>query len=225
VGVALGMLGRGGDLAGRRIVVTAGGTREAIDPIRFLGNRSSGKMGFAIAEAARDRGADVALVSGPTSLSRPSGVKVVDVESAAEMLDAVRSAAVGADALIMAAAVADFRPTAVSTRKLKKSGRALELNLERTADILEAIRDVPVRVGFAAETENVIENARAKLEAKELDLVVANDVGGANPPFGADTNQAVFLSASGEVEELPRLSKRVLAEQVLDRVRDLLAAA
>jgi len=224
LGEALRILGRTGDLAGRRVVVSAGGTREAIDPVRFLGNRSSGKMGFAIAEAARDRGADVTLVSGPTLLPRPSGATVVDVESAGEMLAAVKEAAKGADALVMAAAVADFRPAAASGKKLKKGEGGLELKLERTADVLDAVRDVPVRVGFAAETENLIDNARKKLDAKGLDLVVANAVGGEASPFGAETNEATLLSASGEIDELPRLSKRELAERILDRVRDLLDA-
>jgi len=224
LGEALRLLGRTGDLAGRRIVVSAGGTREAIDPVRFLGNRSSGKMGFAIAEAARDRGAEVTLVSGPTLLRRPSGVAAVDVESAGEMLAAVKEAAEGADALVMAAAVADYAPESASGKKLKKGEGGLELKLERTVDVLDAVRDVLVRVGFAAETESLVDNARKKLDAKGLDLVVANAVGGGASPFGAETNQATLLSASGEVEDLPPLSKRELAERILDRVRDLLDA-
>jgi len=224
LGEALRLLGRTGDLAGRRIVVSAGGTREAIDPVRFLGNRSSGKMGVAIAEAARDRGAEVTLVSGPTLLRRPSGVAAVDVESAGEMLAAVKEAAEGADALVMAAAVADYAPESASGKKLKKGEGGLELKLERTVDVLDAVRDVLVRVGFAAETESLVDNARKKLDAKGLDLVVANAVGGGASPFGAETNQATLLSASGEVEDLPPLSKRELAERILDRVRDLLDA-
>jgi len=222
LGRALQVLGSSGDLAGRRIVVSAAGTREPIDPIRFLGNRSTGKMGVALAEVARDRGADVTVVSGPTLLPMPSGVDLVRVESATEMLGAVRAASQGADALIMSAAVADYRPQVTSDAKLKKAEGPLTLALERTEDVLDAIRDVPVRVGFAAETEDLIENARAKLVAKGLDLVVANVVGGENSPFGAETNQAVLLPKNGEAEELPQLSKRELAERILDRVRDLL---
>lgn len=225
LGVALGMLGRGGDLAGRRIVITAAGTQEAIDPVRYLGNRSSGKMGFALAEAARDRGAAVTLVAGPTLLARPSGVEVVNVESAADMMNAVRGAAAGADVLIMAAAVADYAPTSPAPEKLKKSEGEFVLRLSRTEDILAAVRDVSVRVGFAAETEDLVKNAQAKLRSKGLDLVVANAVGGADSPFGADTNQAILLSKSGNPEELPRLSKRELAERILDRARDLLDAS
>ena len=221
---ALRILGRSGDLAGRRIVVTAAGTREPIDPVRFLGNRSSGKMGFAVAEAARDRGATVTLVAGPTQLAKPSGVDIVSVESASEMLEAVRAACGDAEALIMSAAVADYAPVSPASEKLKKGDGALDLKLARTADVLDAVRDVPVRVGFAAETENLVDNALKKLDAKGLDLVVANAVGGEESPFGAETNAATLLSASGEIEELPRLSKRELAERILNRVRDLLDA-
>jgi phosphopantothenoylcysteine decarboxylase/phosphopantothenate--cysteine ligase len=223
LGESLRILGREGDLAGRRLVVSAGGTREPIDPVRFLGNLSSGKMGFALAEAARDRGAEVTLVSGPTLLPRPSGMNVVDVESASDMLGAVKDACRDADALIMAAAVADYAAP-LAAQKLKKEEDALNLKLERTADILDTVRDVPVRVGFAAETENLVDNARRKLETKGLDLIVANAVGGEESPFGAETNAVTLLSASGEIEEFPRLSKRELAEKILDRVRDILDA-
>ena len=224
LGEALRILGRSGDLAGQRIVVSAGGTREPIDPVRFLGNRSSGKMGFALAEAARDRGAEVTLVSGPTLLPRPSGINVVNVESASDMLAAIREAAPAADALIMSAAVADYAPVSPAREKLRKGNGERTLRLERTADILDTVRDVPVRVGFAAETENLVDNARKKLDAKGLDLVVANAVGGEASPFGAEANAVTLLSASGEIEEFPRLSKRELAEKILDRVRDLLDA-
>ncbi len=223
LGEALHILGQDGDLAGKRIVVSAAGTREAIDPVRFVGNRSSGKMGYALAEAARDRGANVALISGPTQLARPSGIDVNDVVTAADMLDAVRSACNEADALIMAAAVADYRPESAAETKLKKSEAELLLRLEKTDDILDSIRDVPVRVGFAAETENLIENARGKLEAKDLDLIVANNIGGPDAPFGSDENRATLVDAQG-VEELPTMSKRELADRLLDRVRDRLAA-
>jgi phosphopantothenoylcysteine decarboxylase/phosphopantothenate--cysteine ligase len=224
LGTVMAELGAGGDLAGRRIVVSAAGTREAIDPVRFLGNRSSGKMGYALAEAARDRGASITLISAPTEVARPAGMRVVDVESAAEMLDAVRRASDGADALIMAAAVADYRPEATTTGKLKKGTEDLVLQLVRTEDILDLVRDVPVRVGFAAETDDLVPNAQGKLRAKALDLVVANAVGGADSALGADTSQAVLIHASGEREELPRLAKRELADRILDHVRALLDA-
>ena len=220
------ILGRNGDLAGRRILVTAGGTREAIDPVRFLGNPSSGKMGYAVAAAARDRGAAVTLVSGPTSLRRPAGVRVIDVVSADEMLEAVRGALPGQDVLVMAAAVADFAPKTTLSHKAKKGDAALKLDLRRTADILETVRAIPVKVkvGFAAETENLVENARDKLERKDLDFVVANDVGGTDCPFGSDENQAILVNAD-DATSTPRLSKRALADLVLDRVVTLLENA
>ncbi|MCX6093092.1 MAG: bifunctional phosphopantothenoylcysteine decarboxylase/phosphopantothenate--cysteine ligase CoaBC [Candidatus Bipolaricaulota bacterium] len=220
------ILGRNGDLTGRRILVTAGGTREAIDPVRFLGNPSSGKMGYAVAAAARDRGAAVTLVSGPTSLRRPAGVRVVDVVSADEMLEAVRGALPGQDVLVMAAAVADFAPKTTLSHKAKKGDAALKLDLRRTADILETVRPIPVKVkvGFAAETENLVENARDKLERKGLDFVVANDVGGTGCPFGSDENEAILVNAD-DAMSTPRLSKRALADLVLDRVVTLLESA
>ncbi len=219
-------LGKTGALAGRSVLVTAGGTREALDPVRYLGNRSSGKMGYAVCAAARDRGADVTLVSGPTALRRPAGVRVVDVVTADEMLAAVREALPGHDVLIMAAAVADFAPVRPSQEKAKKVDASLKLELRRTVDILEAVRDIPikVRVGFAAETQDVVENARGKLSRKGLDFVVANDVGGANSPFGADENQAILVDAQGATPT-PRLSKRALADLILDRVVALLEDA
>jgi len=225
LGEALMRLGADGDLADRTIVVTAGGTREAIDPIRFLGNRSTGKMGYAVAEAARDRGAQVTLVSGPTQLPTPAGMNVIHITSAAEMLDAVKESSQGADALIMAAAVADYAPTSSALEKLKKGDDPLLLRLERTVDILDAVRDVPVRVGFAAESENVVDNARAKLEHKGLDLIVANDITTADAGFGTDTNRCILLDACGGRDDLPLLSKREVADRLLDRVADLLRKA
>ena len=204
--------------------MTAGGTHEPIDPIRFLGNRSSGKMGYAIAEAARDRGADVTLISGPTALRAPGGLSMVSVTTAAEMLDAVRDAVAGADALVMAAAVADYTPDAPAMSKLKKTDPNLVLHLKRTTDVLESIGNLPVKVGFAAETENLIDNARAKLRQKGLDLVVANLVGDGNAPFGSDENEVALVDQRG-VEELPRAAKRAIAERVIDRVIALLAKA
>lgn len=212
-------LGRDGGLAGRRVLVTAGGTREFIDPVRFLGNPSSGKMGYALAAAARDRGAEVTLISGPTALRRPAGIRVVEVVAADEMLGAVERELPGHDVLLMAAAVADFAAAKPAPRKAKKEGAALQLELRRTKDILEAVRDVEVKVkvGFAAETDDLEKNARAKLAKKGLDFVVANPVGGTNSAFGSDENQAVFVDAEGTTP-VPRLPKRALADLILDRV-------
>ena len=217
LGEILRILGHAGDLAGKRIVVTAGGTQEPIDPVRTVGNRSSGKMGFALAEAARDRGADVRLIVGSASVSRPSGVEIVEAPTAAEMLDAVQSAVADADILIMAAAVADYAPVSVADRKLKKEGEELLLRLARTDDILAAVDGPAVRIGFAAETEHLIENATAKLERKRLDLIVANEVGGAESPFGSDVNRCTLIEPSAEPEVLPTMPKRELADRILDR--------
>ena len=216
LGVTLKVLGRGGDLSGRRIVVTAGGTREEIDPVRFIGNRSTGRMGYAIAAAARDRGAEVVLISGPTELPRPSGVEVIEAISASDMHAAVRSA-LPADSLIMAAAVADYTPVERAEGKIKKGDGKLILELERTDDILKSVPDVKVKVGFAAESEDLIENAKRKLIEKKLDFIVANDVGG----FGSEENRVTIIDRAG-VEELPLLPKREVAERILDRVVRLL---
>ena len=225
------ILGATGDLAGCHLVVSAGGTREKLDPVRFLGNRSSGKMGYALAAAGRDRGARVTLVSAPTSLDPPRGVHQIPVESAAEMHAAILESCAVCDALIMAAAVADFRPQQTSVQKIKKEAGGLSLELERTADILQ---DVAARraeigrprfvVGFAAETENLLANAGDKLERKGLDLIVANDVTASDSGFGTDTNRVVLLDAAGSVA-LPLLTKEVVAHHILDRVRDGLSAA
>lgn len=220
------LLGRHGSLEGRRVVVTAGGTREAIDPVRFLGNPSSGKMGYAVAAAARDRGACVTLISAPATIHRPAGVRMIDVTTADEMLAAVEQALPGSDVLIMAAAVADFAPAKALSKKAKKASAPLSIDLRRTPDILDAVRDVPVkvRVGFAAETENLVANARDKLARKSLDLVVANDVGGEHSPFGSDENQAILVDRT-DATPTPRLSKRALADLILDRVVALLENA
>jgi phosphopantothenoylcysteine decarboxylase/phosphopantothenate--cysteine ligase len=174
IGAIKALLGRDGDLAGKKVVVTAGGTREPIDPVRFIGNRSSGKMGYALAEAARDRGATVTLISA-ASLPEPAGMDVIYVESAAQMLNAVQKATKGAEALVMAAAVADFRPNVMAKSKIKKAALALNLELERTPDILAEVDGNFIRVGFAAESENLVVNAKKKLADKVLDLIVANE--------------------------------------------------
>jgi phosphopantothenoylcysteine decarboxylase/phosphopantothenate--cysteine ligase len=223
------VLGRGGDLAERRVVVSAGGTREAIDPVRFISNHSSGKMGYALALAARDRGAHVTLVTAPTCLAKPVGVETVHVESAAAMRDAILSACDGADALVMAAAVADYQPVETAAHKIKKTGDQLTLQLGRTTDILaevarlrEAGRGPTVAVGFAAETEDLLENARDKLGRKRLDLIAANDVSATDAGFGVDTNRVTLLSADGSVEALPLMAKEDVAHQIWDRVSQLL---
>ncbi|RPJ73271.1 MAG: bifunctional phosphopantothenoylcysteine decarboxylase/phosphopantothenate--cysteine ligase CoaBC, partial [Desulfobacteraceae bacterium] len=223
------VLGRTGALAGERVVVTAGGTREAIDPVRFIGNHSSGKMGYALAFAARDRGAEVTLVHGPTALAVPYGVREVAVESADEMQAAVLDAAAGAAAVIMAAAVADYRPRSAAEHKIKKSRDEMALDLVRTPDILAAIAarrsqtGLPRAViGFAAETRNVLENARGKLTRKGLDLIVANDVLAADSGFAVDTNRVILIDVGGGAEHLPLLSKTAVADAVTDRLVTLL---
>lgn len=222
-------LSRGGPLEGLKFVVTAGGTQEPLDPIRFLTNRSSGKQGLALAQAALDAGAGVVLISPPIDLPIPSGVEQIPVRTAAEMADAVLAACQQADALLMAAAVADFRPAQLSEQKVKKERGLASLDLEPTTDILAAVArqrqetgHPRVVVGFAAETENLIENAKAKVQAKSLDLIVANDVSAADSGFGVDTNRVILLDAWGESEPLPLMSKMAVAERLLDRVTSLL---
>ncbi len=223
VGALKQALGRRGDLAGRRVVVTAGGTQEAIDPVRFVGNHSSGKMGYAVAEAARDRGAEVTLVSAPTALGCPYGVSLVQVRSVREMRDAVASACEGADALIMAAAPADFQPLEAVEHKIRKAGKkGLTLELGPAPDILSEVRGELVRVGFKAESRELVEAARDLQRRKKLDLVVANDVTAAGSGFAADTNQVTLIDASGAAEELPLLPKYDVAQRILDRVVALL---
>jgi phosphopantothenoylcysteine decarboxylase/phosphopantothenate--cysteine ligase len=220
--------GRKGPLAGRHVVVTAGGTEEPVDPVRSLSNRSSGKQGFALAQAALDRGADVTLVAAPCSLPTPVGASRVDVRTAHEMAHAVLEASAVADALFMAAAVADFRPVRAADHKLKKDAGLPVLELERTTDILRAVAEVRARsgrpacvVGFAAETGDLLANARKKLQEKRLSLVVANDVSKADAGFGADTNRVTLIDSAG-VDELPLLSKAEVAERILERVGALL---
>ena len=209
-------------LGGRRIVVTAGPTREPVDAVRVLTNRSSGRMGFALAAAAWRRGADVTLVAGPTSMAPPPGPQLVRVETAAEMNDAVRTYLPGATALLMCAAVADFRPAAVAAGKLKKANLPDVIALEPTPDILLSTRDARpsgcFAVGFALETDAPLENARQKLLHKSLDLIVLNDATEPGAGFDVETNRVTFLDASGAIESLPLLSKDDVAERILDRV-------
>ncbi|MEQ6901252.1 bifunctional phosphopantothenoylcysteine decarboxylase/phosphopantothenate--cysteine ligase CoaBC [Nocardioides sp. YIM 152588] len=230
-GLCADVLARGAlapDLAGRRVVVSAGGTRERLDPVRFLGNRSSGRQGYALARAAAARGADVTLVAANVTLPDPAGVKVERVETTAELREAVLQASVGADAVVMAAAPADFRPTGESTVKIKKSadGSAPTISLEQNPDILAelaATRVAEVVVGFAAETGDstggVLDLARAKLARKGCDLLVVNDVSG-GAVFGAEDNEAVILAADGSSTEVPRGSKAALAHVIWDRIAD-----
>lgn len=215
-------LGRFGPLAGRTVVVSAGGTQEPIDPVRYIGNRSSGQMGYAIAQAALDRGADVTLVSGPTSLDAPWGAHFVPVRTAAEMYEAVSAATEGADVLIMSAAVADFRPKATAEHKIKKTDEqeAPTIELERTTDIIATIRRPGlIKVGFAAETQDLVAHAQQKLAAKGLDLIVANDAVAA---IGAPDNTATIIERGGEPERLPTMTKSALAETIMERVTRLL---
>jgi len=222
VDYAAGLLSRNQDLQGRRVLVTAGPTVEDIDPVRFLSNRSSGKMGFAIAQAARTRGAEVTLISGPTDLEFPG---VVRVRSTEEMRQAVVERFSQTDVLIKAAAPLDFRPKTVASQKIKKAKGGSSLDLEPTPDILQELgarKDGKVLVGFAAETEDLAKNARAKLKAKNLDLIVVNPVGGPDSGFASDTNRASIIDADGAVQDIPLMSKSQMAEAILDRVTALL---
>ncbi len=211
------------------VLVSAGPTQEPIDPVRFLSNRSSGKMGYAIAEAARARGAEVILVSGPSSLSAPPGVTTIRVNTAAEMADALWQNFPACTVFIMAAAVADFRPKDEAEHKIKKQGKAeMVLELESTTDILamlSAQRTSQIVVGFAAETEQVLSHAQDKLKTKGLDLIVANDVTQEGGGFGSDNNAAMILSATGEQRDLGLMPKRRLANEILTAVRELCLSA
>jgi phosphopantothenoylcysteine decarboxylase/phosphopantothenate--cysteine ligase len=222
-------LGLGGPLSGRQVVVTAGGTHEPIDPVRMIVNRSSGKQGFALAQAAIDRGAEVVLITGPTHLEAPVGAKRVDVGTAEQMRQQVVEAAAQADVLLMAAAVADYRPATRAAHKIKKSEAPLILNLEPTDDILIQVTKQRKRsgrpqvvVGFAAESQDVLEGARTKLYAKGLSLIVANDITSDDSGFGVDTNRVTLLDSDGTLQELPLMSKAEVADVVLARVVALL---
>jgi phosphopantothenoylcysteine decarboxylase/phosphopantothenate--cysteine ligase len=217
------VLGQKRDFEGKHIVVTAGGTREPIDPVRHIGNRSSGKMGYALAEAARERGAEVTLVSANVSLAEPNGVQITKVQTAAEMKKAVAGAVKKADALLMAAAVADYQPEKSARMKIKKeSAQGLTLKLVKTPDIISEVRGDFIKVGFAAESENIVANAKKKLRTKGLDMVVANDITEPDAGFDVDTNRVVIIDKKGKSEELPLMSKREVADRVLDRVKGLI---
>ena len=216
------VMGRNGDLAGKSVVVTAGGTQEPLDPVRHIGNRSSGKMGYAIAEAARDRGAVVTLVSTQTALRAPYGVELVRADTAEEMRKEVAARAPDVDILVMAAAIADFRPLTEAEHKIKKSGGGLTLELTQTADVLaEASGERLVKVGFAAESRDLEANAREKMLRKGVDLMVANNITDEGSGFGSDTNRVVIIDRDGEKEELPLLPKADVAHIVLDRAAEI----
>ena len=217
------VLGKDLDLAGRHIVVTAGGTQEPIDPVRYISNRSSGKMGYALAEAARDRGAKVSLITAPASLPKPAGVNVIDIGTAQEMQRAVKDTVSQADALIMAAAVADYRPASTAKDKIKKRNMELMLELELNPDILSNVQGNFIKVGFAAESSNLVENAKDKLQQKGIDFIVANDITASDSGFNVDTNRVTIIDREGRVDSLPLLSKREVADKILDRVAKLLS--
>jgi phosphopantothenoylcysteine decarboxylase/phosphopantothenate--cysteine ligase len=213
------------DLEGVRVLVTAGPTREWIDPIRFISNRSSGKMGYALARAARDRGARVALISGPTHLKPPPYLEFISIETAAQMRDAVVSRFEWADVLVMSAAVADYRPKERMDHKLKKSKSELTLALTPTTDILAELgkrKEDKILVGFAAETDHLVSNALEKLQAKNLDLIVANNVLERGAGFESDTNIVTLIDKSGKAEKLPILPKDDVAHKVLDKISEMI---
>jgi phosphopantothenoylcysteine decarboxylase/phosphopantothenate--cysteine ligase len=223
------LLSRDGALRGRKVVVTAGGTQELLDPVRMITNRSSGKQGYALAQAALDAGADVILISAPVSLVPPAGAIQLPVLSASEMADAVLQACKEADLLLMAAAVADYRPAQIETQKIKRGDGVPKLELEPTRDILQELADQRrrtgrplVTIGFAAETENLIQNAKRKLQQKDLALIVANDVSSPDSGFASDTNRVTLISRDGLEEVLPVLSKAQVAERILERALALL---
>jgi len=217
------VLGQGGDLAGKRVLISAGGTQEPLDPVRYIGNYSSGKMGYALAEAARDRGAKVTLISTPTAISPPFGVEVIPVQTALQMQEAVIEKTAEADALIMAAAVADYRPESTAENKIKRQADRMNLELIKTSDILKKVSGDLIKVGFAAESEEIIVKAKQKLKEKGLDLIVANDITAAESGFAVDTNEVIVIDREGKAEHLPLMLKTEVAHRILDRVAILLS--
>ncbi|MEN8241031.1 MAG: bifunctional phosphopantothenoylcysteine decarboxylase/phosphopantothenate--cysteine ligase CoaBC [Chloroflexota bacterium] len=220
------LLGREGGLKGKKVIITAGATQEPLDPVRYLTNRSSGKQGYALAQAAVDQGAEVILISGQTALTPPTGVQYVETRTAEQMLTAVLKHLPGRDALLMAAAVADFRPAEVAEKKIKKGKKAPQLPLTRTADILLEVakhKDKPQAViGFAAESEDLIANAEKKLKAKKLEMIVANDISTSDAGFGVDTNRVTLLFPDGRKEELPFSTKADVAAAVIEHLAGIL---
>jgi phosphopantothenoylcysteine decarboxylase/phosphopantothenate--cysteine ligase len=220
-------LGSNGKLAGKKVVVTAGGTQEPLDPVRMLTNRSSGKQGYAIAQAALDDGASVVLIAGATSLTPPIGGRYIPVHTSREMQEAVLAEVADAQALIMVAAVADFRPKSISVQKIKKEAETPKLELEATPDILMAVAKMGAQkpqivVGFAAESQDLLKNASHKLKSKELDMLVANDISKPESGFGSDMNQVTLLFPDGRQENLPLMSKSELADRIIENIISLL---
>jgi phosphopantothenoylcysteine decarboxylase / phosphopantothenate---cysteine ligase len=221
------VLGRNGPLAGKKIVVTAGGTQEPLDPVRVLTNKSSGKQGYAVAQAALDAGGTVVLVTAPTALTPPVGAQVLPVTTALEMLEAVLTESAGADALVMAAAVADFRPKTIAENKLKKRDGVPQIVLEAAPDILLSVAGLGSRkprrvIGFAAESRDLLENAESKLRSKKLDLIVANDISASDAGFGVDTNRVTLLFPDATEEPLPLIGKDEVAEILIARLAMML---
>ena len=223
------VLGKNGKLVGKKVVVTAGGTQEAIDPVRVITNRSSGKQGYALAQAAIDAGAQVTLITAPTSLTAPVGARLIEVRTAGEMLEAVLAESAGAETLLMAAAVADFRPKKIAADKLKKRDGIPQVELEAAPDVLETVAGLGsgekrprVVVGFAAESRDLMKNASAKLSSKKLDMIVANDVSAPDSGFAVDTNRVTLLFADGREESLSLMSKAKVAEAIIERVAAML---
>jgi phosphopantothenoylcysteine decarboxylase/phosphopantothenate--cysteine ligase len=223
------LLGRNGLLAGKKVLVTAGGTQEPLDPVRVLTNRSSGKQGYAIVQAALDAGSQVTLITTPTALTPPVGAAVIKVETAKQMLETVMNELSTCDALIMAAAVADFRPKDVAADKIKKEGGVTQIELEATDDILKAVagkrselKRRQVVVGFAAESQNLLENAAIKLQSKKLDMIAANDISAGDAGFSVETNRVTLLFANGQRESLALMSKSEIAEIIIERVAALM---
>ena len=225
------ILGQNGRLAGKKVVVTAGGTQEPLDPVRVLTNRSSGKQGYALAQAALDAGAQVTLITTPTALAPPIGTRLINVETAKQMLDCVLSESADSDALVMAAAVADFRPKNTAKDKIKKEGGIPQIELEGTEDILKTVssqrhgakRERPlVIVGFAAESRDLLENASNKLKSKGLDFIAANDISAGDAGFAVETNRVTLLFADGRKESLPLMSKNEVAQIIIERLASLL---
>ena len=213
------------DLKGKRILITAGGTREAIDPVRYIGNRSSGKMGYALAEEAARRGASVTLVSGPTSLNVPAGIEFIKVETACQMQEYVDTIFAASDVVIMAAAVSDYRVKKIAGQKIKKTTEAFTLDLVKNPDILSALGKrksiEQILVGFAAETQNLLTFAKEKLQRKNLDMIIANDVSQKNVGFNYDTNMVKIITRDAAVEDIPLMSKKALAAIIIDKIRNL----
>ncbi|MDD5454922.1 MAG: bifunctional phosphopantothenoylcysteine decarboxylase/phosphopantothenate--cysteine ligase CoaBC, partial [Candidatus Ratteibacteria bacterium] len=214
----------GEDFKGIKVLITAGGTREFLDPVRFIGNASSGKMGYALAEAARERGADVKLITTPVSLPKPNGFEMINVVTASQMQDAVIKNFASTDVLIMAAAVGDFRPKTFAKEKRKRNQGKWDIELVPNPDILAEVAKIKkgeITVGFSIETQNQIKQAKEKLNKKNLDLIVANDITVKKSGFCSDTNKAVLIDKKGKTEKLPLISKRELADIILDRIQNI----